>query len=354
MKEKSKRKNLFQEIKNRCVYVLNQYFISDKKHYRIPIIFLSLFYFTAILMFILTGKVFYLFNFIYIGTALALGIFMTTSLKKPYVLWGRRITQILIGVYMFVFIGIGLKENIQIEGFFFYLLSGVFSGAVLHYVIAKIVGPFVFSRGWCGWACWTTMILDLLPYRMTPSGRNKQMNVLRYLLFFITLIVTLFIWFTVRNLPYDQVMVIYFITGNVIYYLVGIIMAVIMKDNRAFCKYACPIAVLMKITSRFSLIKVAISRRRCNECGICEQKCPMNIKITDYKKLHKRILSTECILCNTCIDSCPQNALSMNIKYDYSFQEYLRYSEKSGKFIKVIKRKKKFLFAKLKKWMNLK
>ena len=58
----------------------------------------------------------------------------------------------------------------QIEGFFFYLLAGFYAGSVIHYLVAKIVGPLVFNRGWCGWACWTAMVLDLLPYKRNKRG----------------------------------------------------------------------------------------------------------------------------------------------------------------------------------------
>ncbi|HHY25887.1 MAG TPA: 4Fe-4S binding protein [Desulfitobacterium dehalogenans] len=40
-----------------------------------------------------------------------------------------------------------------------------------------------------------------------------------------------------------------------------------MQDNRAFCKYVCPIPVLQKIIFRFSLLKVKIDPERCIECG---------------------------------------------------------------------------------------
>ncbi len=33
-------------------------------------------------------------------------------------------------------------------------------------------------------------------------------------------------------------------------------MAFTLKDNRAFCKYVCPITVFLKATSRFSLLKI--------------------------------------------------------------------------------------------------
>ena len=48
----------------------------------------------------------------------------------------------------------------QIEGFLYYLFTGVFEAATIHYAIAKIFGPLLFGRGWCGYACWTAMVLD--------------------------------------------------------------------------------------------------------------------------------------------------------------------------------------------------
>ncbi|MFB5625007.1 MAG: 4Fe-4S binding protein [Nitrosopumilus sp.] len=37
-----------------------------------------------------------------------------------------------------------------------------------------------------------------------------------------------------------------------IYFTSAIILAYTLKDNRAFCKYLCPITAILKITSRFS------------------------------------------------------------------------------------------------------
>ena len=70
---------------------------------------------------------------------------------------------------MLVYLGILSRENMQIEGFWYYLFLGVFEAATIHYVVAKIAGPLLFGRGWCGYACWTAMILDLLPYKTPVS-----------------------------------------------------------------------------------------------------------------------------------------------------------------------------------------
>ncbi|GHU81976.1 hypothetical protein AGMMS50284_3020 [Clostridia bacterium] len=54
-----------------------------------------------------------------------------------------------------------------------------------------------------------------------------------------------------------------FIAGNILYYAVGIIIAVLFKDNRAFCKYICPIAVFIKPASYFSLLRVKNDKEKC-------------------------------------------------------------------------------------------
>ena len=138
---------------------------SKRSDLTIPIVLFAVFWVIAIVLWLTTGRIFYLFNFGYIGTALALGLGVYVSLparKRPL---GRRLAQFLIGAYMLLFLGLLQRENMQIEGFFFYLLAGIFAGSVIHYLVAKVAGVLIFNRGWCGWACWTVMILDLLPFK---------------------------------------------------------------------------------------------------------------------------------------------------------------------------------------------
>ncbi|TXT65396.1 MAG: putative electron transport protein YccM [Promethearchaeota archaeon] len=82
-----------------------------------------------------------------------------------------------------MFFGYLSTENMQIEGFWFWLLAGLFAAGVMHYVIAKIIGPFLFNRGWCGWACWSAAVFDLLPWKKSP-GRRKKLGIIRYIHFF--------------------------------------------------------------------------------------------------------------------------------------------------------------------------
>ena len=49
------------------------------------------------------------------------------------------------GLNMLVYLGLMSQENMQIEGFWYYLFSGVFEAAPIHYAAAQIFGPPLFA-----------------------------------------------------------------------------------------------------------------------------------------------------------------------------------------------------------------
>ena len=257
----------------------------------------------AVSLTVFTKNFFYLYNFSYIGTCLAIGVYLYSN----KVSFARRVVQFAVGIYMLVYLGLICNENMQIEGFWFYLFSGVFEAAVIHYLVAKIIGPLLFGRGWCGYACWTAMVLDLLPYK-TPQKRRKKIGFIRYIVFVLSLLFVgaLFV-FKVANI--QKIMFILFIVGNVLYYALGILLAVIFKDNRAFCKYICPVTVFLKPMSYFSLIRIKIDKDKCISCNKCKKSCPMDVDMLDPSR--KRKNATECILCMKCIENCPKSALKL-------------------------------------------
>ena len=148
------------------------------KNYKTAIILFAVFEIIAISLWLATGSLFYLLNFSYIGTIIGVGLALSRAGWK----YAREFIQFGVGAYMLVFLGLICRENIQIEGFWYYLFSGVAGAGVLHYLIAKIFGPLLFGRGWCGYACWTAMILDLLPYKQ-PQGPRKKIGFIRYVVF---------------------------------------------------------------------------------------------------------------------------------------------------------------------------
>ena len=276
-----------------------------------------------------TKNTFFLLDLPYIGTSIALGTALGAVLPRKSAHYGRRVTQLLVGLYILVYVGIIKHFNLQIESLFFYFLAGIAVGPLVHFLPAKLLGPAIFGRGFCGWACWTAMLLDFLPWKTPKSGRIKGLGLIRYIHLGVSLGLVALLFF---GMHYFQEMgtlraLFWLVVGNAFYYMAGVILAWSLKDNRAFCKYLCPIPPLQKILARFSVFKIKIDRSKCIDCGICEKKCPMNIKLLEYSHAGKRILSTECVLCSVCSNSCPKNAVGISAGFDAGFREHLQFQK---------------------------
>ena len=270
------------------------------KKYRTAILLFCVFEVVAVVLWLLTGNQFLLLNFSYIGICLGVGLALSAAGKR----YARLFVQIAVGSYILVFLGLLCRENMQIEGFWYYLFSGVVGAGVLHYAIAKIFGPILFGRGWCGYACWTAMVLDLLPYKQ-PKGSRRRIGFIRYIVFGLSLVLVGVLFHLGKATP--LVMFRLFVYGNIVYYVVGIALSIVFHDNRAFCKYICPVTVFLKPASYYSLLRIHCDEKKCIHCGKCIEVCPMDVEVNNDSR--KRKNATECILCHNCTRACPVKAL---------------------------------------------
>ncbi len=139
-----------------------------------------------------------------------------------------------------------------------------------------------------------------------PQGPCRKIGWLRYVTFLASLIFVAALFLAhVGNI--ERIMFWAFIIGNVLYYAVGILLAFLFKDNRAFCEYLCPITVFLKPMSYFSWVRVTCDKSKCISCGKCKRVCPMEVDVTDNARTRKN--GTECILCFECVRNCPKDAL---------------------------------------------
>ena len=258
--------------------------------------------------------------FSWIGGWITIGLLIAAKRKKKTKDLGRRISILMISPVFLVFLGIIQRENLQIEETFFdtlfFLASGMMTPVILHYAIAKIIGPFIWGRGFCGWACWTAAFLEWLPVKENHTVSVKY-TYIRYL----TLIGSMLIPLLFIQFGYDWKSVhlnrnggnigqlIWFLAGNGIYYLVAIWLAFSFKKKRAFCKIVCPVSLVMKVQTKIALIKKRPSGKECIKCQVCNLQCPMDVDVMSYISSGKKISSSECILCGNCGNVCPQEAI---------------------------------------------
>lgn len=111
------------------------------RKYIASLLLFLLFETVAITLWKAKGNLFYLLNFSYIGGCLALGTVLFTAGKR----YARHFVQLAVGSYMLLYLGVISCENMQIEGFWYYLFLGVFEAATIHYAVAKIFGPLFFN-----------------------------------------------------------------------------------------------------------------------------------------------------------------------------------------------------------------
>jgi ferredoxin-type protein NapH len=212
------------------------------------------------------------------------------------------------------------SANLDLEGVFLLLFEGVAGAAVGHTLATLIVGPLFFGRFLCGWGCWRAMVLELLPVG-PGSGRHKG---IWFFLPFAGLAATMFAAAIGYYLfgdhaggspasPYTAGTR-FLLGGIAIYYAASIGLAFALIDQRAFCKYLCPNAAILRYTSRLSLLKMAADLRRCNGCGACSKVCPMDIDVKAFALSGRRVGSGECILCQRCVQACPTGALTASFR----------------------------------------
>ena len=69
---------------------------------------------------------------------------------------------------------------------------------------------------------------------------------------------------------------------------------------RFFCRFLCPLGAIYGFFNKISFVGVRVNQKSCTDCGICINKCKMDIK---------RVGDNECIACGECIDVCPTKAI---------------------------------------------
>jgi len=89
---------------------------------------------------------------------------------------------------------------------------------------------------------------------------------------------------------------------------VGVLFFAILFSNlyekRFWCKFLCPLGALLGLLSRFSLLKRDVSEG-CTSCGSCTAACQGGALPRDGREWR----NSECLVCFTCDDVCPQNAV---------------------------------------------
>jgi polyferredoxin len=251
--------------------------------------------------------------FLFFGMGIIVAITHSIIILFPdYKQYCRRITQGLIGGSLLFGISFNIIVNFQFSEVIFDIAALVVTGALIQFIIARIIMPFIAGNAFCSWVCWDGAIFELaqnlLPKAKTIKYRSFY-TAFGYLLFIIILTVAVSQY---RNPTLDENQRIWWIIGENIFLLtIGFILSYFW-GRRAYCRMFCPFITISGLFSRFSILKITpLNTGKCTGCGKCDKVCPMLINVSSFIKNKKRINNRNCILCEQCVSSCNNKCIKV-------------------------------------------
>jgi len=254
---------------------------------------------------------------------------------------------ILISFLLFPIILYYFSPFISLQGAFI----GILTGSVIVFA-SQFVSSLFFGRLFCGWLCPAGGLQDSCFITDKPAKVGKA----DWIKFFIwgSWLIMLFICIimaggikevdffygtryelTIKELPAE-------IEGNqtltanifgisiahffvfIIYYSVigfGVILNLI-TGIRAFCHYVCWMAPFMIIGNKirksikYPSLHLSADKEKCISCKLCSKNCQMSLDVSKMVNQNK-MEHSECILCGSCIDVCPNRV----IKYSFIYKK---------------------------------
>jgi ferredoxin len=109
--------------------------------------------------------------------------------------------------------------------------------------------------------------------------------------------------------PVAQLRFPFYVVAVVAGYLLMIIWLSI-KRGRLYCNTLCPVGAILGIVSRLSVFRLALSKKTCTGCGMCERNC----KAECIDVGNGTIDSSRCVGCFNCLAVCPADSIGFSMQ----------------------------------------
>lgn len=95
-----------------------------------------------------------------------------------------------------------------------------------------------------------------------------------------------------------------------------IALSISLVEKRVFCKYLCPVGMVLRLTSAIPFpvkFKVRSNGVKCSKCGRCNRECLMGLSPMDEINQYGMIKNPNCINCLACVSNCPKAAIDFRL-----------------------------------------
>lgn len=80
---------------------------------------------------------------------------------------------------------------------------------------------------------------------------------------------------------------------------------------RGWCRWFCPVGIIMGHLGKNSLLGIGRNISKCTHCGLCEDVCPMGVRI--LSDAPEKVRNPLCTNCLDCVAVCPEDAMEIKI-----------------------------------------
>ena len=81
-------------------------------------------------------------------------------------------------------------------------------------------------------------------------------------------------------------------------------------SGRVWCRFACPLAALMHVYTRFSRFRIFAEKSKCISCNVCTSVCHQGIDVMSFANKGIPMEDPQCVRCSACVQQCPTGVLS--------------------------------------------
>lgn len=207
--------------------------------------------------------------------------------------------------------------------------QGIVTGSFIAFA-AMFALSIIFGRLFCGWACPGAGLQEACFSFQDKRFKGGKRDWIKYFIWvpWVTAIAALF--FKAGGIksiqPFYQMKGGFSVTDTIsyiVYFSVVtlIVLPAVIAGRRGFCHTICWMAPFMVIGTRIGrtlclpMLRLKSDTQKCGDCKTCTKSCPMSLDVNAMVQ-SGRMADSECILCGTCADNCPRNAIC------YSFSSY--------------------------------
>ena len=206
--------------------------------------------------------------------------------------------------------------------------EGILTGSMIAFGVLFLASLFL-GRAWCGWVCPGGAIQEIVEPVNNRPVKGRKMDWIKWLIWIPW--ISLIVWLLMRAGGFQQVNPLFgtehgiSIAGSadrpiqfayLIYYIViALFMGLaVIAGRRAGCHTICWMAPFMMIGRwirnrvGWASLRLKAQTDACIDCKICNGHCPMSLPVNEMV-LANDMEHSECILCGSCVDYCPKDAI---------------------------------------------